>query len=324
MLTPSRAAALAGSLLAISGAAGAAALKLCALYPHLKDSYWISVNQGMAEQAAHYGFELKVMEAGGYTNQETQVGQYRKCQAWGADMVLLGSVSYQLDARIKQGLTQLPTLAVVNEVEPNTVLATVGVSWYEMGQNLGSYINAQIPADSHIDTLLMFGPKGRGGSQFIYQGLMDTLLPDRLNLVDQLYGGNSAAAQRQLLKDYLANNPVPQLIIGGAVSAEVAVNELRATGESGTTQIISTYLTHGVYRALLRGRILMANSDQMRLQGKMAIDAAYRWHRGEPLPTMIGPRIISLTPGHHLNLVDDSLSSPGFMPVYEVTAAPNR
>ena len=43
------------------------AWKLCALYPSLKDSYWLSLNYGMQEAARRYGVDLKVLEAGGYS-----------------------------------------------------------------------------------------------------------------------------------------------------------------------------------------------------------------------------------------------------------------
>ena len=38
------------------------AWKLCALYPSLKDSYWLSLNYGMQEAARRYGVDLKVLE----------------------------------------------------------------------------------------------------------------------------------------------------------------------------------------------------------------------------------------------------------------------
>ena len=33
-------------------------IKLCAVYPHLKDSYWLSINFGMTEQAKQRSIEL--------------------------------------------------------------------------------------------------------------------------------------------------------------------------------------------------------------------------------------------------------------------------
>ncbi|MEH5055761.1 TMAO reductase system periplasmic protein TorT, partial [Citrobacter braakii] len=65
--------------------------KLCALYPSLKDSYWLSVNYGMLEAAKKYGVSLKVLEAGGYRQFDTQKSQIAQCQQWGADAILLGS-----------------------------------------------------------------------------------------------------------------------------------------------------------------------------------------------------------------------------------------
>ncbi|WP_084144581.1 TMAO reductase system periplasmic protein TorT [Ferrimonas kyonanensis] len=324
MQSPVRALALIPFLLISSALVQAEPLKVCALYPHLKDSYWLSVNQGMAEQATRKGITLKVMEAGGYRNQGVQVSQYRKCQQWGADVILLGSVSYRLDPAIRSQLQQTPTLAVVNAVEPDSVIATIGVSWYEMGQNLARYINDHLASDTPVTTLLMPGPEGRGGNQFLKQGLLDHLQPNKLAIVATLYGGNSVAVQRQLLTDYLADHPAPQLIIGGAVSAEVAINELRSAGLSDTTQIISSYLTHAVYRGLIRHKVLMANSDQMRLQGRMAIDAAVGIADNQSLPPLSGPKILSLTRDNGQERIDDSLSDPQFRAVYEVTAEPNR
>ena len=54
--------------------------KLCALYPSLKDSYWLSVNYGMLEAAKKYGVSLKVLEAGGYRQFDTQKSQIAQCQ----------------------------------------------------------------------------------------------------------------------------------------------------------------------------------------------------------------------------------------------------
>ncbi len=53
--------------------------RICASYPHLKDSYWLSVNYGMVEQAKRIGIALRVVEAGGYPNLERQIAQVKQC-----------------------------------------------------------------------------------------------------------------------------------------------------------------------------------------------------------------------------------------------------
>lgn len=63
------------------------AWKLCALYPSLKDSYWLSLNYGMQEAARRYGVDLKVLEAGGYSQLATQQAQIDQCKQWGAEAI---------------------------------------------------------------------------------------------------------------------------------------------------------------------------------------------------------------------------------------------
>ncbi|MBY6108570.1 TMAO reductase system periplasmic protein TorT [Ferrimonas balearica] len=304
----------------MSLAHGAEPTRLCALYPHLKDSYWLSVNAGMVEQARARSIELKAFEAGGYEHQATQIEQFQRCRDWGADAVLLGSVTYELPNLIRDALVSVPTLAVVNEVEPDTVVSTIGVDWYQMGEAVAEYVNAHFADGTHA--LLMFGPKGQGGNQFLSQGLLEHLPPGKLVVDATLNGANSVAEQRQLLNEYLAAHPAPQLIIAGAIPAEVAVNELRARGLE--TRVISTYLSHGVYRGLLRGKVEMANSDRMRLQGRMAVDAALDLLAGRALPERLDPGIEVLVPPKDLGRFEDSLSDPDFRAVYDVTVVPNR
>lgn len=56
-----------------------AAEKICAIYPHLKDSYWLSVNYGMVSEAEKLGVDLRVLEAGGYPNKTRQEQQLALC-----------------------------------------------------------------------------------------------------------------------------------------------------------------------------------------------------------------------------------------------------
>ena len=67
--------------------------RICASYPHLKDSYWLSVNYGMVEHARRLGVSLKVVEAGGYPNLERQKSQIAGCVK-AADVLIGGTVSF--------------------------------------------------------------------------------------------------------------------------------------------------------------------------------------------------------------------------------------
>ncbi len=92
------------------------AWKLCALYPSLKDSYWLSLNYGMQEAARRYGVDLKVLEAGGYSQLATQQAQIDQCKQWGAEAILLGSSTTSFPDLQKQ-VASLPVIELVNAID---------------------------------------------------------------------------------------------------------------------------------------------------------------------------------------------------------------
>ena len=83
---------------------------ICASYPHLKNSYWASVNYGMVEQARAAGVRLTVVEAGGYPNLDRQIEQIQTCSA-NADALIVGTVSYDgLTPQLQEIAAAFPSL----------------------------------------------------------------------------------------------------------------------------------------------------------------------------------------------------------------------
>ncbi|HHQ4591442.1 TPA: TMAO reductase system periplasmic protein TorT [Aeromonas veronii] len=213
-------------------AAATKPLTLCALYPHLRDAYWLSVNQGMVDEAKRLGVKLQIHEAGGYGALAEQRQQLQRCVQEGSDAI-----------------------------------------------------------------------KGSA-----------------IKLVSTERGDNSREIQRTLVQQTLARYPYLDYLVGGAIAAEVAVNEL-AQRHLDRPQVLSTYFSHGVQRGLRRGKILAANSDQMRLQGRLAVAQAvcllqHSDANAEQCPRVMGPPILTLS----APLADpaDSLSDGAFRPVYRV------
>ncbi|MDG2666736.1 TMAO reductase system protein TorT, partial [Vibrio parahaemolyticus] len=122
-----------------------AAEKICAIYPHLKDSYWLSVNYGMVSEAEKQGVNLRVLEAGGYPNKSRQEQQLALCTQWGADAIILGTVDpHAYEHNLKSWVGNTPVFATVNQLdldeEQSTLLkGEVGVDWYWMGYEAGKY-----------------------------------------------------------------------------------------------------------------------------------------------------------------------------------------
>src|SRR5688572_16909519 len=103
--------------------------RLCASYPHLKDSYWLSVNYGMVQQAKQLGVHLHVVEAGGYPNLARQREQIEDCVAAGAEALIVGTVSFDgLTDLMVELSKRMPIVAAVNDIADPGIAAKAAVS----------------------------------------------------------------------------------------------------------------------------------------------------------------------------------------------------
>ena len=98
--------------------------------------------------------------------------------------------------------------------------------------------------------------------------------------------------------------------IAGLVSAQHAPT-------SATVEIVSTYLSHAVYRGVVRGRILAAPTDSPVIQGRLALEMAVRALEGSLATRHAGPPISIMTPETSGDaVVEGSLAPASFVPVF--------
>ena len=289
------------------------AWKLCALYPSLKDSYWLSLNYGMQDAARRYGVDLKVLEAGGYSQLATQQAQIDQCKQWGAEAILLGSSTTSFPDLQKQ-VASLPVIELVNAIDAPQVKSRVGVPWFQMGYQPGRYL-VQWAHGKPLNVLLMPGPDNAGGSKEMVEGFRAAIAGSPVRIVDIALGDNDIEIQRNLLQEMLERHPEIDVVAGTAIAAEAAMGEGRNLKTPLT--VVSFYLSHQVYRGLKRGRVIMAVSDQMVWQGELAVEQAIRQLQGQSVSDNVSPPILVLTPKNaDREHIRRSLSPGGFRPVY--------
>lgn len=292
---------------------------ICAAYPHLKDSYWLSVNYGMVEQARALGIRLQVVEAGGYPNLDRQIAQVTDCAAE-ADALVLGTVSFDgLTPTVQAIAARIPVIAAVNDIDSAGITAKSAVSWTAMGAAIGDYFARAHPLGGPPVTVAWFpGPKGAGWVDFVEAGFRPALARSAGNLVAVKWGDTGFEAQLLLLEEMLEEFPDIDVIIGSAVTADAAVSLLRAKGR-GDVEILADYFTHGTYRAIKRGKVTAAPTDQPVLQGRLAIDQAVRALEGSLTIRHAGPAIRVIDQAAIPGLaVEDSLAPAWFQPTFEV------
>ncbi|MDN3702272.1 TMAO reductase system periplasmic protein TorT [Vibrio artabrorum] len=299
--------------------------KICAIYPHLKDSYWLSVNYGMVSEAENQQVELRVLEAGGYPNVNKQTSQLVLCTKWGADAIILGTVSPDAYRdNLSDWVGSTPVFATVNELVLNTeqqkiLKGTVGVDWYQMGFQVGEYLAKLHPKGSgNTPIALLLGPQASGGTKPVALGFYDAIQSSDVTIAVNYWADNDKELQRNLVQQVI-EQPNIKYIVGSAVAIEAAISELRAAGKTNDIGLISSYLSHGVYRGLLRNKVLFAPTDKMVAQGRLSVKQAVSYLRDQPYKKHSVPTIEALTPTTLKDqVIADSLSPSEFRPVFSV------
>lgn len=294
--------------------------RICASYPHLKDSYWLSVNYGMVRHAQKLGVALEIVEAGGYPNLDKQKAQITDCTK-AADALIIGSVSYDGLTPLLVSLSQrMPVIAAVNDIDSAGIRAKSGVSWINMGEAIGRYFATLHPEGTPKVRIAWFpGPKGAGWVGFVEEGFHRGLAASSAEIVSVKWGDTGFEEQLLLLEDLLEEHPDIDYIIGSAVTADAAVSLLRAKNLTGKIGVLADYFTHGTYRAIKRGRVLAAPTDSPVLQGELSVDQAVRAIEGTLTVTHAGPAI-RIIDGQNINAanIDDSLAPASFKPTFKV------
>ena len=295
--------------------------RLCALYPHLKDSYWLSINYGMVDQARKLGISLRIFEAGGYFHEKRQANQLEKCIKDGSDAILLGTVTHSgHTARIVEIAKDIPVIGLVNNLNPQGIAAMSGVDWGEMGRAPALFLASKHQKDSEPVRVAWFPGSGKDGiASSKIEAFQKALHRSSATLTHIKYGDTGKMIQLSLLEDLLDETTNIDYIVGTGVTVEAAISELRLRGLETKINLLSGYFTHGVYRGLKRGKIDYAPTDQPVLQGRLSIDQAVRVLEGKLQHPHLGPQILSIKPDQMAtNLFDSSLSPPSFRPTFRV------
>lgn len=299
--------------------------RLCILYPHLKDAYWLSVNYGMVEEAQALGVAFDLFEAGGYPNLDRQREQLAACADDAFDAVILGTVSYGgLTAEVERLAALKPVIATVNDIDDRGIAAKASVPWREMGAAAGRFLAAQHPAGSAPVNVAWFpGPAGAGWVTFVEEGFRAELAQSSGRIVATKFGDTGLEQQVLLVEEVLDAQSDVDYLVGSGPMSEAAVSILRARGMTKDVKIVSTYLSHAVYRGITRQRILAAPTDFPVVQGRLAVEMAVRAIEGKLTVRHAGPRIEIVTPTNVQAIgTEGSLAPASFVPVFTMPSDP--
>lgn len=295
---------------------------ICVSFPHMKDPYWLAVDFGVADESKELGVDMRLVEAGGYTNLSRQISQIEDCVAGGAQAVVIGAISYdglnQTVSRLKA--KGIPVIDLVNGMSSPDISARSAVSFKTMGEKAGEYIAKLNPKGGPTAEVAWFpGPAGAGWVVAGNQGFTEAIKGSALKVVATKYGDTGKEVQLRLVEDVLAAYPNIKYIVGTSPTAEAAVQLLRERGLSDKIKVVSYYFTPPVYESIKRGRVLAAPTDSAVIQGRVSIDQAVRILENKPYMKDAGPKIYVID-SSNINTFDKatSLAPDSFRPIFNV------
>jgi protein TorT len=295
---------------------------LCVSFPHMKDAYWMAVDYGVIDEAQRQGVALQLVEAGGYTNLNTQISQIEDCVASGADAVIIGAISLDglnnLVSEIRK--KDIPVIDVINGISSPELSAKSLVSFGEMGAKAGEYLAKMHPAGSDPVKVAWFpGPPGAGWVEAGNEGFQEAVKDSAIEIVDTKYGDTGKEVQLKLVEDTLEAYPDIDYVVGTAVTAEAATGLLRARGLEDQIKVVSYYFTPGVHQGIRRGQILAAPTDSAVVQGRISVDQAVRILEGKDFLQHVGPALYVIDESN-IETFDraSSLAPDDFRPTFSV------
>lgn len=268
---------------------------LCVLFPHLKDSYWVSVDYGIVEEAKRLGVKVTVLQAGGYDALPRQLAQYDDCVASGADAILVGAISEAgLAAKLREGTAKgLVQVAVANPVLETPITARITPDTYQKGFQEGEYLKKYI-GDRKMTAAGFPGPQGSGWAESYMSGFRDSTKTGNIKLVAEQYGEPGVPQSLRLVEDALQTHPDLGIIWGGAPAAEAAVSAVADAGRSGAI-IMSSYENQTMLKFVKEGKVLGFAAEYPVMMGRISVDLAVRALEKKPYETvlLVAPGIVT-------------------------------
>lgn len=292
--------------------------------PHLKDSYWLSANYGLIDEARRLGVRLIISEAGGYGNLETQRRQIEKCLAeQQPDGLIIGAISATglndlVDKAAKQGV---PVVDFANTIDSPHIASRVASSFQNMGMQAGVYLaEMQKQANKPIAVAWFPGPKGAGWVDAGVAGFERAIQGKPIRLVATEYGDTGRSSQGKLIAKIIEKHGGElDLIVGTAPTAEAAVQLLRRHKLSDAVQVVSYYFTPGIDRGIRQGIIKAAPTDSTVNLGRISVDTLVRLLEKQDYYKHVAPTVVVVNQ-ESIKAWDASGSLPpkGFRPTFSV------
>ena len=292
---------------------------LCAVVPHMKDGYWISVDYGLVAEAKRLGVELTILQAGGYDQLSRQVSQFDDCVASGADAVLIAPISEAglADKIAATAETDVVQIGFVNPIQSAPVDSKIFVDYATKGLQTGKFLVEHLGEEGG-GAVALPGPQGSGWAESYMSGFEEGVADSSVEILERKFGPAGVAESLGLVEDALQTHPDLKAIWGGAPAAEAAVGAVEEAGYDDVT-IVASYENQTMVDSLKNGSVSAFATEFPVMQGRIAVSLAVAVLQGEEVPQHLGviPQMVTTDNVDDIDITT-VLAPVGFRPEFSV------
>ena len=280
--------------------------KIGALFPHLKDPFWLGCNYAIWEQAQRLKVEYTLLAAQGYNDLVGQLAQMDDMIAKKYDMILLAPISFEGndESVAKAKKAGVPVINVINDQRSDDLLTKVDVSFWQLGYDAAMWAikDAQKRGLKEINVAILPGPAGAGwvigeveGSEAAFKKS-----PIKVNVLSIKYGDSGKDVQFKLAEDVATTfRGKLDYLFGCSVCSWSAALPLKEAGLIGKVKIVGYDITPDTVEGIKIGQIAAADScngaDQYRIAMNFAVDYLEGRIKPSQVPHTILPKTEILT-----------------------------
>lgn len=299
---------------------------IVALFPHLKDTSWLSANYGLVMEAKRQGVRLTILEAGGYDNLNKQVSQYDDAIQMGADAILTSVISEGgMSKKFKEGKDKgIVNIGVINPIEQAPLDGKVYNDVVIGGEAAADVVMEEYKNQDKVRVLIFPGPAGSGWAEGLsnaFKARLAAKAPGKFEILAETFGDAGKSVQLKLVEDSLQTYDNIDLLYGCNPMAEVAINVVKEAGLSDKVKIMASYETPGLLPAIRAGEVLGMISEQNVAIARICLDLAVRALEKKPtgFGNLLQPLAASITNKNINNIPMDWCYAPkDFKPVFRV------
>ncbi|WP_081768861.1 TMAO reductase system periplasmic protein TorT [Herbaspirillum sp. RV1423] len=259
--------------------------KLCVLFPHLKDPYWMAGDYGIVQEVLRDNLNMQLFHAEGYEHLDQQLAQMSDCIDQRYDAIILGAIhSDKVAPLVRKAVEKgIPVIDFVNGVNEPQVSAHALVSFYDLAFQTAQYIVKRFDKDQPKIGFFP-GLPGSNWSDDAVRGFNDGLKGSNARIVVTTRVDTGLSRQLAAINDALKAYPDMNFIVGVDIAAQAAATAVRTAHKSDSIKILAFDMIPGVHQDIMNGVSEASPADFPVMQARMAVDMAVRLLEKQTLP----------------------------------------